>query len=272
MFAARYGNIYTARQLIQLIQRAFGIIQPKEAVWKNNSGRYIDPFRPQIHPNGYESELELMTDRSYHLSCVQNAFKICDVFIFTVGLTEAWLNKHDGFVYPIAPGIVGGEFDNDKYEFKNFNEQEVTRDIISTFNFLRTINPKIKFILTVSPVALIATMEERHVLISSSYSKAVLRVATENVVNTLNNCVYFPSYEIITSPYSRGSYLENDCRSVTPEGVERVMQIFFKNFLINTTNGSALIYDGENKESIIEMERAFSLLCDEELLMNDNLT
>jgi hypothetical protein len=33
VFTARYGNIYTSQQLLQLLRRAFGRFTPKEDVW-----------------------------------------------------------------------------------------------------------------------------------------------------------------------------------------------------------------------------------------------
>ena len=62
LFSARYGNVYTARQLRQLLERAFGVFQPEEAVW-NGAGRFFDPFRPTIEPGGFHSEDEVAISR-----------------------------------------------------------------------------------------------------------------------------------------------------------------------------------------------------------------
>src|SRR5581483_11293590 len=45
LFSARYGNIYTARQLWQLFQRAYGQFVPAEDVWEKEPGVFVDPFR-----------------------------------------------------------------------------------------------------------------------------------------------------------------------------------------------------------------------------------
>ncbi|MES2303044.1 MAG: GSCFA domain-containing protein, partial [Pseudomonadota bacterium] len=83
---------------------------------------------------------------------------------------------------------------------------------------------------TVSPVPLVATAENRHALVATTYSKSVLRVVAEEVARTDSRVEYFPSYEIITGSYSRGRYFESDLRSVTPEGVAHVMRVFMKHF------------------------------------------
>jgi hypothetical protein len=47
VFTARHGNVYTPRQLIQLLQRAYGQFVPADDMWLRADGRLIDPFRPQ---------------------------------------------------------------------------------------------------------------------------------------------------------------------------------------------------------------------------------
>jgi hypothetical protein len=82
--------------------------------------------------------------------------------------------------------------------------------------------------LTVSPVPLAATYENRHVWLSTTYSKAALRVAADEAVRKFENVFYFPSYEIITSPAAGNRYYDDDLRSITELGVNHVMRVFFR--------------------------------------------
>jgi hypothetical protein len=230
-YTARFGNIYTARQLLQLFKRAYGQFLPIENVWEGNEGHFIDPFRPQIQPNGFETLSEFKTDRDQHLCAVREAFETLDVFIFTLGLTECWEAIADGAVFPLCPGVAGGVFDPSKYRLHNFNVSEVVADTLEFVDLLKTVNPKAKIILTVSPVPLIATAESnQHVLVANTYSKSVLRVACQEVVSQRADTTYFPSYEIITGNYSRGVYFASDCRQIIESGVSHVMRIFLKHF------------------------------------------
>lgn len=220
-FSARYGNIYTARQLKQLYQRATGEFKPIEDRWVINSD-VIDPFRPGLRfPAQSHEEFDFLL--SSHLLATRTAFESADVFVFTLGLTEGWVNKLDGAVYPTCPGTVAGVFDSEKYEFKNFSVDEVVEDISEFITDLRKVNPKIKFILTVSPVPLVATATKEHVLVASVFSKSVLRVAADMVTKKIRNVFYFPAYEIIVGPQSSNSYFEADKRNVSSEGVDAVM-------------------------------------------------
>lgn len=139
--------------------------------------------------------------------------------------------SEDGAVFPIAPGVVAEGRPNAPYRFRNFSVAEMTADIKACFSFIREVNPRIRFILTVSPVPLVATYEPRHVLVSTIYSKSALRVVAEEISRTVPDVAYFPSYEIITGAHARSQYFAEDLREVTPQGVHRVMTLFKKHFL-----------------------------------------
>ena len=111
-FSARYGNIYTARQLLQLFDRAYGDFTPIEDSWPAvDDVRVVDPFRPTIEPGGFASEAEMRADRAHHLGRVRAMFETLDIFVFTLGLTEGWVSTADGAVFPLCPGVSGGLFD-----------------------------------------------------------------------------------------------------------------------------------------------------------------
>jgi hypothetical protein len=155
-------------------------------------------------------------------------FERSDVFVFTLGLTEAWRSKRDGAVFPVAPGVSAGRVDENEHEFVNFTTADVSRDLASFLERLAGVNPRVRVILTVSPVPLIATYESRHVVVSTTASKAALRAAADEIERSHPNVWYFPSYEIVTGHFSGGRYFESDMRSVSDEGVDHVMRLFFK--------------------------------------------
>ncbi len=246
VFSARYGNIYTARQLVQMFDRAYGRFTPLDTVWTHPKSGYVDPFRPQIESKGFLSHEALESSREVHLSCVRNMLEQSDVFIFTLGLTEAWVSKLDGAVFPLAPGVAGGTFDDEKYEFKNFSVDEVIGDLKDFVNRLYSVNPTCRVLLTVSPVPLIATYEQQHVLVSTTYSKSVLRVAAQQICSLFENVSYFPSFEVITGNYNKGNYFEEDLRSVRKEGVDHVMRLFFRHLTDIQMNEFQLNSDSSN--------------------------
>lgn len=230
LFSARYGNVYTARQLRQLLERAYGIFVPRTSVWLMGEDRWVDPFRPQIQPGGYVCVAELEEDRRIHLEAVRRAIEQMSVFVFTLGLTEAWVDCADGAVYPLAPGVAGGVYDPNRVVFQNFTAGQTREDLEWSLNFIRRRNPDVRVILTVSPVPLNATAVNRHVMVSTCYSKAALRVAADEVASSLQHVDYFPSFEIVTSPHAGSTYFAEDRRSVTEAGVAHVMRTFLRHY------------------------------------------
>lgn len=272
VFSARFGNIYTVRQLNQLLRRAYGLHRPLDSAWVRKDGRYIDPFRPQLFPNGFVSAEAVKAARLQHLKAVRRVFEECDFFIFTMGLTEAWLAE-DGTALPVPPGVVAEEAPG-TYRFHNFTVSEMRADMDDFLESLAEVNPRVRVILTVSPVPLVATYEDRHVLVSNTYSKAALRVVAEETARQNGHVTYFPSYEIITSPVARYSYFEKDLRSISSDGVSHVMTLFDRHYLSKSPknpttpknhdiSSSLEVIDNETSETF---ENLYKIICDEELL------
>ena len=228
-FSARYGNIYTVRQCLELFRQAFGILPIIEDFVELN-GRWFDLLRPNIEKEGFATLIEARTDRCYHLSRVKYLFESSDVFIFTLGLTESWYNASGGYTYPACPGTVRGDYNPDEHRFHNLTCAEIVDDLDSLIDGVVAVNKNIKIILTVSPVPLVATYTGHNVLVASTYSKSVLRAAVGEVEEKRGNVAYFPSYEIISHPASFGQYLASDLREVTERGVSHVMDCFLTSY------------------------------------------
>lgn len=225
LYSARYGNVYTLRQMRQLLDEAFGRRVPEAAIWTRD-GRHYDALRPGVEPEGLSSAQEVRAARADHLARVRMVFEAADLFIFTLGLTEAWVDVADGTVYPTAPGTIAGSWDPEKVAFRNFGFSEILGDFMDMRAHLRALNPQMRFLLTVSPVPLTATASGQHVEVANARSKAVLRAVAAELTETFEDVDYFPSYEIITSQAARGSHFAANMRSVTEEGVATAMAVF----------------------------------------------
>jgi hypothetical protein len=228
LYSARYGNVYTVRQLLQLVQEAAGLVNCPEPVWER-AGRFYDSSRPAIEPIGLDTREEVLSHRKFHLAKVRELLTQCDVFVFTLGLTETWLSNESGWAFPTAPGTVAGEWDESRYRFHNFTFGEILSDFHSAREIIGSIRNgrELRFLLTVSPVPLTASYERQHVLLSTTYSKSVLRAVAGQLAQENDLVDYFPSYEIISSTWNRGVYYDGNCRTVTASGVASVMNTFF---------------------------------------------
>ncbi|MBU2865565.1 GSCFA domain-containing protein [Pacificibacter marinus] len=228
MYSARYGNIYSARQMVQLLHEAYGFETPHAPVWQRPDGKYVDAQRPAIEPDGYDTP-ELVRDaRAHHLRILRKTFESAELLIFTLGLTETWCHTATGTVYPTAPGVIATPTEPQEISYRNDGHRAIMADLRALNDFGKSRNPNFKLLLTVSPVPLTATASGAHVLPATTYSKSVLRAAAGEFVRAHDTVDYFPSFEIITNAATRGRFFEANQRSVTSRGVKAAMDMFFQ--------------------------------------------
>lgn len=242
IYSARYGNIYFVRQLKQLLEEAQGIREPDDWIWSKN-GRFFDALRPAVEPEGWDTIDAVVQDRQLHLDAVRRLVRDANIFVFTLGLTEAWEHAPSGTVYPTAPGTVAGTWDPSVIRFRNFTHSEIRQDLEDVIKIVNEINVNMQFLFTVSPVALAATAAHKNVIVANSYSKAVLRSVVGEVTDSHVDCHYFPSYDIITGLNSTDSAYLPDQRSVRPETVQTIMSIFAREMVDNSGSDNLAISD-----------------------------
>ena len=269
VYSARYGNIYSVRQLLQLVREVYCDYKPVNWIWMNPStGRYYDAFRPSVEPGGFTSESEVLFHRLLHLEKVKNLFDNMELLIFTFGLTEAWEDLRTHTVFPTPPGVFAAEFDSNIYSFINFNYNQIYNDFLEVMDLLNQ-HSKVgdkKFLVTVSPVPLTATATGCHVLPATTYSKSVLRSVAGDLSNNFSFIDYFPSFEIVLNPWVSQNSFELNRRSVTPDTVERVMDVFMSAHSINLKDNISpdQIYSNVNIGE--KMANQDDLICEEFLL------
>ena len=226
VFSFRTGNIYTPAMLLQWLELAYGDKPDPAEIWEKD-GRFFDPLRPVIEPDGFASLEELRDARENTYAALRKAVETADVFVFTLGLTERWRNSDTGLEYAMCPGTQAGTFDPDTHVFVNANTRQTFAALQQAIRYMRARNKRLKILLTVSPVPLTATASGQHVMIATQYSKSILRAVAGMATEKFAFVDYFPSYEIITNPVFRGMFFGSNMRSVVPEGVATVMTHFF---------------------------------------------
>ncbi len=160
-------------------------------------------------------------------------FDATDVFIFTLGLSEVWYNRDTGNVY--WRGIPRLEFDPKRHGFRVTTVEENRENLERIYSIIRAKRPGATIILTLSPVPLVATFRPVSCITANVVSKAVLRVAVDELMRehgTDPELYYWPSYEIVKE-FCRDPY-DDDNRHVKPEIVSRIMDAFAKFYLVET--------------------------------------
>ncbi|MFB2593632.1 GSCFA domain-containing protein [Paracoccus sp. p4-l81] len=139
---------------------------------------------------GYDPEVQAETRR---------IFDETDLFILTFGLSEVWYDEPTGNVFWRT--IPKDAYDPARHKFRVSSVEENEANIRAIHDLIRKHRPDARIIITLSPIPLIATFRDNSCLTSNAVSKAILRVAIDNVMRDLGpegHIFYWPSYELVT--------------------------------------------------------------------------
>lgn len=217
--SAAWDRVYNTACLRQEFERALGSFEPAEASWRLPDGTLLDPYRKNVTWTSVE---HAETELAEHRAAARKALTRAEILIATIGLTEVWYSRVDGSVFfQVPPSEI---YDDARHAFRNTDVDENRANLERCHELLRRHNPGCKMIVTVSPVPLRATFEDRNVVVSNAHSKATLLAAAHAFAAGKPDVFYFPSYELVTHviPDAFGA----DNRHVRPEAVAGIMEVF----------------------------------------------
>jgi hypothetical protein len=229
--SAAWGLIFNTVAFRQLVEFAFGERDRPRVVFPvsvNHAYTNTDPSRP-VYMDPTREGIVFQDLDEYDASCERHramcrkAFEECELFIFTLGMSEVWEYKIDGSAMAWEPKAVPTFLVNKRVLTTSENVEELER----AFALLSRHNPKLKLILTVSPVPLHATFrgDDMHVITANSYSKSALRAAADEFTTRHpDRVIYFPSYEKIM--YASADAWEEDGRHPNRQAIASVIELF----------------------------------------------
>jgi len=209
-FSGRTGNIYTTSLLRQWLEFASRTKDQPDEYWEKD-GRIFDPFRPNIEPGGFDSVEEMRKMRDITISALNRTLRRTDLFVFTLGLTESWVNREGGYEYPMCPGTVAGDFEAKNHIFAQQDYELIRENLLKSIEILRQRNADIKVLLTVPPVPLTATNSGDHVLVATSLSKSILRTVAGAVAAEFDMSTTFRHMRLLIRRFSRVRFLSQTC-------------------------------------------------------------
>ena len=154
-----------------------------------------------------------------------------DLVIYTLGVAPAFFDAATGeFVLPSRGDGVRG-FRSGKYLFRTTTVDENLANLKAMVAVVRDVNPDCKFVFSLSPVPLTATLEARSAMEADCLSKAVLRVAVDQLVSSTPGCLYWPAFEAVRwlGAYIPDMYGEED--GTTHHVSERVIRTIMRLFI-----------------------------------------
>ncbi len=162
--------------------------------------------------------------------------KDSDVFILTLGVAPAFFDRATGdFVLP-RPTALNSRVLAEKYLYRTTGVQENVENALHVIKFIRNVSPRIKIIVTVSPVPLLASFEYESAVQADCLSKSTMRLVAHEVVNNSNisDILYWPSFEIFrwAGSNSSGYFAADDGAAwhVSEEKVAGTIKAFIEMF------------------------------------------
>lgn len=136
-----------------------------------------------------------------------------------------------------------------KFPAATFNQRQLSLEechsyMARTAAALRSINPTMKIILTVSPVRYVG--EGLH---NSTLSKAILLLACDWLSRETDNTIYFPSYEIMMDDLRDYRFYAADMLHPSPVAVAYIYDKFCESFMTQATVMKALQAEREARRA-----------------------
>lgn len=155
----------------------------------------------------------------------------CSVFVFTLGLAEAWYDAAEERYLNNTPGPrVMAAFD-DRLEIHLTTFRQHLEALERLYDILAAeLKNGIKIIVTVSPVPLERTFFDQDVITTNTYSKSMLRTVAHEFASNHANVDYFPSYEIVGYSQADKTWVW-DRRHVRPKLVRHITDTFRRHYV-----------------------------------------
>lgn len=227
-FANTVLNKYNPHTMAAEILRGLGGLNyPDRGIIRLSDERYFDP---QASHTGAMTRDQAISVRN-ELDRISSMIRQCNVFLFTLGLTETWFDSATGIPFnQINPTILRPI--RDRLEFHNLNVTEAYKVMADALTRLHESIENIKVVITVSPVPLLQTFTSNDIVSANSYSKSTLRCAAQMLANEFDFVDYFPSYEMVLHSKREFAWARDQAH-VTDGVVQNVIATFIQRYMVS---------------------------------------
>jgi hypothetical protein len=169
--------------------------------------------------HGYDAEA-FGYDESVRLH-TRDVMLAADIFVITLGLSEIWYDEVTSGVFWRA--VPQANYDVSRHKFRVSSVAENRDNLAAIVRSIKQARPNANVIFTLSPIPLVATFRTEPCIVANSVSKAILRVAIDEVVSETRSqgVFYWPSYEIVTTVFANP--WRADRRHVKDEVLDYIM-------------------------------------------------
>jgi hypothetical protein len=218
--SANWGRVYTIPAFRQIVD--YSIREDFPTAIEEGPDGWFDPLRDPI-VGQFATPSEAESAIRAHRRASRRAFGEARVLIVTLGQNEAWVDDGSGLVWARVPPAPILTAQGRTFTAREFSFEDNVRWLEATLTSLRTLNPDLDVLLTVSPVASYATFCGAEAVTQSFAGKAVLRAVAERITRRMDRVWYFPAFEM-TLAYNPHT-LTADNRHVKNSTVDRILAL-----------------------------------------------
>ncbi len=222
-----FGQQYNPASMVNGIQRLL------DKKWVNADELFLHNelyHSWQHHSDFSKPTIEAaLTAMNSGMQAASNQLEQCDYLFLTFGTAHVFSLKPEAitpaateeYIVSNCHKISGAHF-NKRY----LSPDEIVDLLTSAIHAIRTVNPKVKVVLTVSPVRYLAFGFEENTL-----SKAHLFTAIHQLVQALPDVYYFPAYELVMDDLRDYRFFTEDYLHPNRMATEYVWQALIQNML-----------------------------------------
>jgi hypothetical protein len=180
-----FGTLFNPYSIYQGVKRSLDGPPVRTQEIFNHDGLY---HHFNFHSTlGHIDELTAVQGFNRRMSETQSFLKTCSVCLITLGSASVFRLVRNGEIVANCHKQPDNLFTRDMLPVN-----ELTQTLKSLCDLIRDVNSQVKIVMTVSPV--------RHVrdgLVANMHSKSRLLCAVHETCQDVNNCIYFPAFEIM---------------------------------------------------------------------------
>lgn len=202
------------------------------------TNRFLFEWVSGIHPDDSEVAKRLNQLLGFSRTEVFNKIREADCLIYTLGLGAAFFDRESNTAVIPNSDWVGTRILAELCDFKTATINENVDNINSVIIAIKSINPKARLVLTISPIPLLATFERSSAIIADCVSKSTLRVAVNEIMNRkIAEVYYWPSFEAVKwiSPHVAPFFGGEDgvSRHVSSDVIKSIISVFSESLVNN---------------------------------------
>lgn len=218
-----FGTVYNLKSLCDVTGNAVDGISPAEQRVVSRDGLF---FHLAYHSGFYSESREQLLEKIRVAGEDFRAFLVqAELLIITLG--TSWVYKFDDETVSNCHKLPASRF---KKHLLTLEEQRKLLDLLVAR--VRSVNPALKLMLTVSPV--------RHIkdgIPENSLSKAILRLVCEEAVKGYPATCYFPSYEVMIDDLRDYRFYKSDLIHPAEVAENHICGLFMNSVMTEEARG-----------------------------------